>query len=163
MTLVGRFDFGSKKKTQRWLRLFYFNYLVLAVAAITTTAASAATTWTPIAAATATRAASTTGTASTMPSATSAAAAISAAGRTVSTRTIRTIWPACCYGFTVGVFAVKVRLDAAFFVSEVTAALKRDSLFAFSAWLSRRTLTALTAFSARTLTRLPAFAARTLA
>jgi hypothetical protein len=68
-----------------------------------------------------------------------------------------TIWPACRYGFTVCVFAVKVRLAAAFFLSEVTTAFKCDSFFAFSAWLSRRTLAALPAFAARTLT---AFAAR---
>src|SRR5882724_10111322 len=137
---------------------------VLAVAAISTTAASSATAWAAISADTATRAASSAGTSTTMTSATSTASAISPAGRTVATRTIRTIWPACRYCFTVGVFAIEVRF-AAFFLSEIATALKRDSFFTFAAWLSRRTLTTLTAFAAAgTLTRRPAaFAARTAA
>src|SRR5882724_2257173 len=127
---------------------------VLAVAAVSTTTAA---TWTPIATATATRAASSaTRTATTMPSATSAASAISAAGRTVSTGTIRTLRPTGSNCFTVCVFAIEVRF-AAFFLSEIATALKRDSFFTFAAWLSRRTLTTLTAFAAAgTLTRRPA-------
>jgi hypothetical protein len=68
--------------------------------------------------------------------------------RTVATRTFRT---ACGYGFTVCIFAIKVWF-AAFIVAEVTAAFEGNCLFAFAAWLSRRTLTAPPAFSARTLT-----------
>jgi hypothetical protein len=65
---------------------------------------------------------------------------------TVASWTLR---PSRRYGFAVCVFAIEVRL-AAFFVGKVTAALECNSFFAFAAWLSRRTLTTLTAFAALT-------------
>ena len=115
-----------------------WNYL--AIAAITTTAASGTT----VASASA-RATTATATTSAGPSATASAISASAMG-TVASWTLRS---ARSYGFTVCLFAIKVRL-AAFIIVEVAATFKGDSFFAFAAWSSRRTLTA--AFAARTLT-----------
>jgi hypothetical protein len=152
MKLVGRFSFGSKQKRRSVGCVPLLNYQALAVAAISASTTSGAA----IAATSATRTTSTAaGTASTMPSATSAASTISAAGRPIASWTIRTVRSACRYRFPISIFAIKVRL-AAFFFGKVTAAFKGNGFFAFAAWLSWRTHTLPTAFSAGTLTRRPA-------
>jgi hypothetical protein len=65
--------------------------------------------------------------------------------RTIASWTLR---PSRGYGFTVCIFAIKVRLSA-FIIVEVAAAFESYSLFAFAARLSRRTLAAFPAFAAR--------------
>jgi hypothetical protein len=90
---------------------------------------------------------------------------------TIPTWTIRSVWPSCGYSFAVCIFAIKVWF-AAFIIGEITAAFEGNGLFAFRAWLRRRTLrtrTTLAAFAAartfaaRTLARRPTFTAITAA
>jgi hypothetical protein len=58
-----------------------------------------------------------------------------------------TFRPTCSYSFAVCIFTIKVRL-ATFIIIEVAAAFEGNSLFAFAAWLSRRTLAAPRTFAA---------------